>query len=432
MEGDGPFGADEHDGETGDERDGPDLPFRGWVPPDDRLWLHPSEGAGGVRGRTPAGIGGARDAGAGARHPYAARRHPLVTVGVAAVAVLSTVAAGFALADVPKPSSTGAFMATDTSVSSPLPSSSGAAASLPRLAVGMNVVELANAVRSSLVEVTLRRGSDPMVATGVALPGGTLVMVAAVALLGVTSVGTVTLSGRRENATMLAADPRAGVGVIRLPGRLPSPRLSLTGDMMPGQLAVSVCLRNATIRGRRVLRPPEPVVSVGMIRSVGTSLDLAGGPALIDTIAADAPTPGCEFGGVLLDSSGAVAGILAWQQKAGEDLVDYFTPSSLAVGAASQLASARRVVHGWLGIVGATGPRGVGALVERVLAGSAASKAGLVPGDVVESIDGQPVTSMADLQARLYVMPPGSSVSLVVDQGGQQRTVRAVLAARPG
>lgn len=323
-------------------------------------------------------------------------------------------------------------MATDTSVSSPLPASSGAAVSLPRLAVGMNVVELANAVRSSLVEVTLRRGSDPMVATGVALPGGTLVMVAAVALMGVTSVGTVTLSGRRENATMLAADPRAGVGVIRLPGRLPSPRLSLAGEMLPGQLAVSVCLRNATIRGRRVLRPPEPVVSVGMIRSVGTSLEVAGGPALIDTIAADAPTPGCEFGGVLLDSSGAVAGILAWQQRVGEDLVDYFTPSSLAVGAASQLASARRVVHGWLGIVGATGPRGVGALVERVLAGSAASKAGLVPGDVVESIDGQPVTSMADLQARLYVMPPGSSVSLVVDQGGQQRTIRAVLSARPG
>lgn len=431
--------------------DAVDLPLRGWVPPDDRLWLHPSELArlSGGRGDAPShrsrasagGQGpygpGARQAGHGLASRYSPRGHPLVTLGVVAIAVVSTVVAGLALTDVPAPGGgTASFVATDTSVYSPVSAGPRFATTASSLPVGANVVRLAQAVRSSLVEVVLVRGSDPTIATGVALPGGRLVMVPAATLAGVQRAFVLGANGNKEQAAVLGADPRSGVGVVGIPVPMSSPRLA-DNHLNPGELAVSVCLAAASSsikpsKSKRSKVPPvTPVVSVGMVHSVTTPLDASGAPELIDTIVADAPTPGCAFGGVLLGASGGVEGVLAWQEREGDDVIDYFTPSALAVGVASELAFRHRIVHGWLGVVGVGATGGKGALIEQVLPGSSAARAGLQPGDLIESVNGAPVHSMAGLQARLYLMPPGSEVQLVVDAGGSTRQVDATLASAP-
>ena len=73
-----------------------------------------------------------------------------------------------------------------------------------------------------------------------------------------------------------------------------------------------------------------------------------------------------------------------------------------------------------------------GAIVSSVLASSPAAGAGIEPGDVVTTIDTHNVSSHADLQARLYTMPPGSTVVLTVERSGTMRTVSLDLAADPG
>ena len=56
----------------------------------------------------------------------------------------------------------------------------------------------------------------------------------------------------------------------------------------------------------------------------------------------------------------------------------------------------------------------------------ALGRAGVVPGDVIVSLDRTPVTSLDELQARLYVLSPGTRVSVgVVD--GPVRSVRSVV-----
>jgi regulator of sigma E protease len=64
-------------------------------------------------------------------------------------------------------------------------------------------------------------------------------------------------------------------------------------------------------------------------------------------------------------------------------------------------------------------PRVVG-----VVAGSAAERAGFQPGDVIQSIDGEPVNSFMEMQ-RTITGSGGSSVTVTVDRGGEVRQLTA-------
>ncbi len=451
MEDGGPleFGSpsDEPDGADGPEGpdglDGPTTPQRGWIAPDDRLWRHPSEMSG-SRSRSM-GYSGAGSFGKGswgsARNATAGtpRHRPLLVAGVAALAMTATVAAGFVLAEAPAPSSQSTFVATNTSVSTPIAAATDVSHAdeshlppeIPAVPAGAEVMRLASDVRPSLVELVLHHGKDPLLATAISLPGGNLVVTASTVLQGVSSVSALTSTGRKTRASIVATDPHSGVGVVALTASAPAARIA-GNDLAPGQLAVAVCLRAEPHSARETGRAPTPVVSVGVVRSVGVSPSSNGGPPLIDAIESDAPLPGCAYGGVLLDRSGAVAGVLAWQDVRGDDTVDVFTPATLAVGAAEELASFHRVVHGWLGVVGEDVPGAPGALVVKVLPGSAGAAAGLEPGDVVETIDSHRVISISDLQARLYVLRPGTQVTLGVERSGVLRTVTLALGSQPG
>ena len=77
-------------------------------------------------------------------------------------------------------------------------------------------------------------------------------------------------------------------------------------------------------------------------------------------------------------------------------------------------------------------PGDAGAMVSSVFPSSPAAGAGIEPGDVVTTIDTHNVSSHADLQARLYTMPPGSTVTLTVERSGTTRTVSVDLASDPG
>ena len=63
-----------------------------------------------------------------------------------------------------------------------------------------------------------------------------------------------------------------------------------------------------------------------------------------------------------------------------------------------------------------------------ILSGSPASKAGLRPGDLVVAVDTHPVTSVADLQERLYTVAPGTTVQLAVERATGTAVVSVKLA----
>ena len=70
-----------------------------------------------------------------------------------------------------------------------------------------------------------------------------------------------------------------------------------------------------------------------------------------------------------------------------------------------------------------------GALVRDIQPGSPAAKAGLLPGDLIVEIDGEPVTDLRALAKALRAHKPGDTVPIVVDRGDKRVTVEATLEA---
>lgn len=87
---------------------------------------------------------------------------------------------------------------------------------------------------------------------------------------------------------------------------------------------------------------------------------------------------------------------------------------------------------GWLGVQTTTSTTGIpGATVEVVDSNGPAAKAGVVPGDVITQVNGQPITSSGGLANALAQMQPGQQVQLQVSRAGQMLIIDTTLANRP-
>lgn len=154
----------------------------------------------------------------------------------------------------------------------------------------------------------------------------------------------------------------------------------------------------------------------------------SGSPPLLDSLRVLEPVPVTAEGGVIIDGDGHLIGMVT--NVAGEALMA--TPGWLADVVSRDLISNGRVVHGWLGITGetvSTASTGTAVRVVAVKAHGAAADAGVKPGDVIEDLNGVPVRSMPDMMAALYSLPPDQSIVLNVLRGGHLWAARASLAS---
>lgn len=362
---------------------------RGWLPPEDRLWRHPSEMGGDLSPlRSPSGRSGVRWGALAAG-----------ALSVAAVTTVAMVVTGGGPRTV---------HATDTSV-----------------VIGPDVVKVVDSVARSLVSLVPPKGAaHDGRATGVVLPGGELVVTAAAAVVDGEHLTVVSEDDHRLSGVVAGVDAISGVAVVRVSDKLASGSF-VDEPVVPEQFAVAAC----RCAGGNALHS-SPDVALGMIRTQGTSPGYDGGPSLIDAIEAEMPLGTSALGTVLLDNSGRVLGILDGERTVSGETVGYFVPTSLAVGVADELATTPALTHGWLGVI-CQDDNGAGAMVMSVLAGSPAAAAGLEPGDVLAAVDAHQVSSLADLQARLYVSQPGAVMDLTVLRAGSVNTMPVTVAAKP-
>jgi len=358
------------------------------------------------------------------RDRWRERRGAIAAGMVGATAVAATAAFVLTLADAP-----GSVSATPPAVQS----SETSLVTMPSVSVSAiaSIARLASSLGPSLVQLRPAgtTGRDPM--TGVVLPGGQFVVTAVSALAGATRMQVVTSKGERLQGKVVATDKESGVAVVST-GRNLKPASFADEDVVPGELAVTACLCSTT--AKPAIGAAD--IAVGSIQEVGrqvssSSSSSSGGASLMDAIEAETPLR-ADWGEVLLDGRGNVIGILEGQASADSGTMGLFIPSSLALGVADELAHNHRVEHGWIGVDAQDAPGGTGAMVNSVLPSSPAAGAGIEPGDVVTAIDAHDVSSHADLQARLYTMPPGSKVNLTLERSGTTMTVSVALAASPG
>lgn len=404
MDSGGPFAFGELPEEFGLQGLGSeaDAPQRGWLPPEDRLWRHPSELRASSAASAPA-------ASAGARRGRPVNRWMAATVGVVGAAAVASVAVAVTRGPGPAatPFATGAVAASDTSLAvGPAQSVSGTKTSA--VSVGPDVVQIVDAARASLVTL-LAGGSGSPRATGIVLPGGYLVATAAASIGSATHFEVVSADGRRQTGQVVGTDARSGVAVVRVPNQLTAASFA-DEPVTAHELAVAACMCGVSAPSSGT---NQADVALEMVHQVGTAATLDGGPTLVDAIESEMPAWPSSWGTVLLDDQGQVLGILDGERNVGSDVFGYFVPAPLAVGVADELAESHQVARGWLGVVCADAAGG-GAQVTTVLPGSPAATAGLRPGDVVEAVDAHAVATLADLQARLYTSRPGTRLLLTL------------------
>lgn len=363
-------------------------------PPDDRLWRHPSELA----------LPEVRRLGRPALSVLAG-----LLVG-AALATAGVVLFGGTTEPVADSSAGGGHGSASGGVSgrlSVLPASTVGTAS-----VGPLVAATAERLAGATVRVAVERGGATRWGTAFSDGSGDLVVTAEPLVRGASALSVVTRNGTRALATLLGSDAMTGVAVLRCDGQ-------------PLQAAPAAAATPHT--GDVVLTLTDGAMAVGVVTAVGVDQTAGDGQAVLDAIATDLPAGAAALGAPVLDSHGELVGMIV---SSGAGRPTLAVPVASVRSAAAQLASSGAVAHGWLGVDEATSTP-VGLAVGAVDPGSPAAGAGIGAGDLIVAVDGQPVRTMEDLQARVALRSPGQTVSVGLQRATRTWSVRVVLARLP-
>jgi len=295
-------------------------------------------------------------------------------------------------------------------------------------------------VESALVEVQASRGTTEVSGDGVIVSRSGYIAVPAAVVAGASAISVLLGNGEELIATLSGSDPVTGLAVVRVEVS----GIDLTPlDISPLRQVPADSLLMVAWRSRRAGMEVAPV------RSAFQPTSLSSGPMLLEICPRSLGLSAAPVGTLLVDAEGQISGMVVADREG-----DAIAAPGWVVGRIAQyLISNGRVDHGWLGIEGRTGharvlaitrtklhdhstvaeisssgSEAVGVDVMAVRKGSAAARAGIRRGDLIESIDGQHVASMAVLQGLLYLMAPNTTVRIDIVRAGRETELEARLA----
>lgn len=235
--------------------------------------------------------------------------------------------------------------------------------------------------------------------------------------------------GSQLKATVAGRDPGSDLAVLRLERPAASAAEPAPQDPRVGQLALSLG------------RPTEEGIqaSLGIVSAIGGPVRTGRGGLLDRYLRTDAtPYPGFS-GGPLVDTAGRVIGVNTSGLARGASLA---IPVGLAWQIADTLVKHGHVRRGFLGVRSqpVTIPsaqqkalgreQSSGLLLVGVEENSPAEAGGLLVGDIIVAISGQPVTDADQLLASLVGDVVGKPVPVQVLRGGQPTVIQVTIGER--
>ena len=182
----------------------------------------------------------------------------------------------------------------------------------------------------------------------------------------------------------------------------------------------------------------ESTVTAGIVSALGRQSNAAG---FTDFIQTDAAINQGNSGGALVNIYGEVIGINSWiaSQTGGSIGLGFAIPINNAKSAIDDFIQGGQIQYGWLGVGMGIVPEEFlgdikqdtgGAFIANIFRDSPADKGGILPGDVIVSVDGKTIKSRSDLLLAVSGVRPGNRIDVGVMRNGRRINLSIAISAR--
>ena len=241
-----------------------------------------------------------------------------------------------------------------------------------------------------------------------------------------TDVRVVFEDGRMYEATIVGSDKLTDIGVIKIENENLVPiNFGNSESVFVGDLAVAI--------GHPLTLGAAPTVTTGVISALDRRLDVGSesmnnAVTLFGLIQTDAPITRGSSGGALLNQKGELIGITTAIATAdvGAEGLGFAVPINLALGIVEDILDDGKVLHAFLGILGAQyfevaddGARVFsGVLIEELYGPAddiyAIGKAGALPGDVIKKVNDISIMTLDQLITILRNKRAGDAITVEI------------------
>ena len=249
---------------------------------------------------------------------------------------------------------------------------------------------------------------------------------------GADEIEVVLTDGRKAPAKVVGLDPETDLAVIKIDlDKLPvivlgQSELARVGDVV-------LAIGNPFGVGQ--------TVTMGIISALGrNNLHINSFENFIQT---DAAINFGNSGGALVDTRGNLIGIntAIYSQSGGSVGIGFAIPVSTAKTVMEAIIKDGHVVRGWIGVEtqditpelaqSFNLQRSSGAIIAGVVRNGPADKAGIVPGDILLTVQGKPVGDTTEMLNLIAQLPPGEKAKMTVLRKNREAALDVMVGKRP-
>ena len=274
--------------------------------------------------------------------------------------------------------------------------------------------------------------ANPSLGSGVIVSSEGLVLTNQHVIEGADQIEVALADGRKTRATLIGSDPDTDLAVLKINiSNLPNP---ITFGKIESVRVGDVVLAIGNPFG------VGQTVTSGIVSALGR--EQLGINTFENFIQTDAAINPGNSGGALVDTRGHLIGIntAIYSRSGGSMGIGFAIPVSTAKEVMESIIKNGGVIRGWIGVE----PQNItaevaqtlniktdGVLINGVLKGGPADKAGIQPGDVLKKIDNKNVSNITELLNNISRLAPGSKANALVNRKGKDIDLEIQIGKRP-